>query len=107
MTAPALARLTSLVVVAGAGLALGHLLNPLTAGGTHPGPLTAFVLGMGAIGAWRGWRHVAVRAEWNGHAMTHAAGVRGAVVGAGAALVVAALAYTVVHGAGLPGERGS
>jgi hypothetical protein len=100
VTGPALARLTSLLVVAGGGLALGHLLNPLPAGVVRPGPLAAFVVATAALGAWRGWRDVAARAEWDGRAAPAAAGARGAAAGAALAAGVAALGYVLVHGLG-------
>ncbi len=99
MTGPAVARLTSLAVVAGGGMALGHLLNPLAAGGVRAGPAAAFALATGLLGAWRGWREAAVRAAWHDEAVTTGARARGAAAGAGAALATAALAYAAVHGA--------
>jgi hypothetical protein len=100
VTGPALARLTSLLVVAGGGVLLGHVLNPLPGGVARPAPLAAFVVATAALGAWRGWRDVAARAEWDGRAAAAGAGVRGAAAGAALAGVAAALGYVLVHGLG-------
>lgn len=97
MTAPALARLTSLLVVGAGGMVLGHVLNPLAPGRGVGGRLTAFVLALGALGAWRGWREVAVRAWWADATPAPGATGRGAAAGAAAALLAGALAYVAVH----------
>ncbi len=98
MTAPALARLTSVAVVGAAGLLLGHVLNPWPGGGVRPVPLAAFALALAVVGAWRGRREVAVQAHWDGAPAAPGAAARRAALGAAAALLAAALAYAAVHG---------
>lgn len=98
MTAPALARLTSLIVVGTSGMVVGHVLNPLGPGRGAGARLAVFALALAAVGAWRGWREVAVRAQWIEMRPAPGAAARGAAVGAVAALLTGALAYLAVHG---------
>jgi hypothetical protein len=98
VTAPALARLTSALVIAAGGLTLGHVLNPVVGGRWRAGPLAAFVLALAALGAWRGWREAFVRARWRDERPPPRAAARAAAAGAAAALATAAAGFAVVHG---------
>jgi hypothetical protein len=79
-------------------MVLGHVLNPMTPRDGAAGRLAAFGLALGVLGAWRGWREVAVRASWADAAPPPGTAARGATAGATAALLAAGVAYLVVHG---------
>ena len=100
MTAPALARLTSVLVVAGGASTLGHVLRPFVPG-TAAAELwhrAGFVLAVAALGAWRGRRELLVRAAWDEVRLGAGRARAGAAVGAVAALLASALGYVAVHG---------
>lgn len=83
-------------------MTLGHVLRPFVPGptGAHVWRRAAFVLVVAALGAWRGWREVAVRAAWDDLRTAPPRTARGAVAGALAAVLAAALGYVAVHGLG-------
>lgn len=101
MTAPALARLTSVLVVAAGALTLGHVLRPFGPGATAADAWrpAVFVLAVAALGAWRGWREAAVWAAWERARAPHPHAGR-TVAGALAAVLAAALGYVAAHGLG-------
>lgn len=102
MTAPTLARLTSVLVVAAGALTLGHVLRPFVPGATtaEAWRRTAFALVVAALGAWRGRREVVVRAAWDGVRAPTRRAAHGAAAGALAAVLAAVLGYVGAHGLG-------
>jgi hypothetical protein len=91
-----LTRLTNVALVAGVGMATGHLLVPARPG-TGPLARAGFVASVALVGALAAWRERRALAYSSGIpprgglALWLAAGTLGA-------LLIAALAYYVVHG---------
>ncbi len=91
------ARLTTAALVAVVGMAAGHLLRPHVPG-VSPARGAAFYALMLAVGALRGWREARVAAEWApAGARVPRPAVRTGVYAVGAVLL-ALVAYRLVHG---------
>ncbi|HEY0778097.1 MAG TPA: hypothetical protein VGD56_09035 [Gemmatirosa sp.] len=97
MTGPAVAHLTTALAVFGGGMLAGHLLAPYGAGAGVTRRVV-FALVMLALGAWRGRREWRIAAEWNERPLDPRRGARSTVVGAVAALLLAAAGYGIAHG---------
>ena len=96
MDARRLVRATNAALVAGVGMGTGHLLFPARPGATM-GSRALFAASVAGAGAIAAWRERSIGAEYRGGPMPGALWAWSAS-GACVALVLAALAWWVMHG---------
>ena len=96
MDARRLVRATNVALVAAVGVGAGHLLMPVRAGASLSARVT-FVASVAGAGALAAWRERSIGAEYRDSPLPGGVGLWLAA-GAGVALLLAALAWWLVHG---------